>query len=209
VRMLVPILLFTALLPKVEAQRMAQAPHFPISASAAHRRPFLYPVPVFWDSLSPDREFRSERAATPPTVIVMQGPPRAEPADETVPPPAPLLIELQGDRYVRLSGEGSPGAEGFNEESAATQYHASKNSGPVREILPAVLVFRDGHREEVSDYTIADGILYARANYYTDGSWNRKVDLSSLNLPETFDANRSRGVRFQLPAAPNEVIVGP
>jgi hypothetical protein len=77
------------------------------------------------------------------------------------------------------------------------------------EIRPAVLVFRDGHHEEVSDYTIADGVLYTRLNFYTDGSWTRKIALSSLNLPDTITANQSRNLKFQLPTASNEVIVRP
>ncbi len=75
--------------------------------------------------------------------------------------------------------------------------------------MPAVLVFRDGHREEVSEYTIADGALYTRTDYYTAGSWNRQIELSALNLPDTVKSNQSRGVRFQLPSSPNEVIVRP
>ncbi len=80
---------------------------------------------------------------------------------------------------------------------------------PSQDLVPAVVVFRDGHREEVAAYTITDGVLYAQGNYYTDGSWNRKIDLSSLNLPETIEASRSRGVHFRLPAAPNEVVTRP
>jgi hypothetical protein len=80
-------------------------------------------------------------------------------------------------------------------------------SAPER--APAVLVFRDGHREEVTEYTIADGVLYARGNYYRDGSWNKRIELSSLDLHETIQSNQSRGVGFQLPNSPNEVIVGP
>jgi len=76
------------------------------------------------------------------------------------------------------------------------------------DLPPVVLVFRDGHREEASDYTIADGVLYTRGDYST-GSWNRKIELSSLSLPETLKSNQSRGVRFQLPSSPNEVIVRP
>src|ERR1035437_7705536 len=78
-----------------------------------------------------------------------------------------------------------------------------------KELVPAILVFRDGHREEVSDYMMADGVLYTRSDYYTNGSWNRKIELSSLNLPETVKSNQSHGLRFQLPSAPNEVTVGP
>ena len=91
---------------------------------------------------------------------------------------------------------------------------ASQSTAAIRGVAPpviasALLVFRDGHREEVSDYTIAQGILHASSDYYTNGSWNKKIELSSLNLPETIKSNQSRGLRFQLPSAPNEVVVGP
>ena len=45
---------------------------------------------------------------------------------------------------------------------------------PAHDLPPALLVFRDGHTEEVRDYTIADGILYARGDFYTDGYWAGK-----------------------------------
>jgi hypothetical protein len=77
------------------------------------------------------------------------------------------------------------------------------------ELPPAVLVFRDGHKEEVRDYTIVDGILYARGDYYTDGYWNKKVQLTTLNLPETLKSNEERGLHFVLPNAPNEVVTRP
>ena len=91
------------------------------------------------------------------------------------------------------------------EPSLGNAPHAS----PAKEMPSSVLVFRDGRREQVSDYTIADGILYAHSDYFTTGSWNRKIELSSLNLAETIKSNQSQGIRFQLPSAPNEVIVGP
>jgi hypothetical protein len=70
-------------------------------------------------------------------------------------------------------------------------------------------MFRDGHSEEVRDYTIADGVLYARGDYYTDGYWNKKIDLAALNLPQTREANADRSVKFVLPSSPNEVITRP
>jgi hypothetical protein len=150
-----------------------------------------------------------------PTFIVMQPP---APQPERVQPPTPLLIELRGDRYVQVSGDGSSGTETLGSATAAQPPLRARPANtpgttahppmPDQE-APAVLVFRDGHREEVSAYTIVDGVLYANGNYYTDGSWNRKVALSSLNLPETLASNQTRGVRFQLPTSPNEVIVRP
>ena len=80
---------------------------------------------------------------------------------------------------------------------------------PPRELAPVLLVFRDGHSEEVRNYTIADGILYASGDYYTDGYWNKNIEFSSLNLSQTQQANASRNVRFVLPSSPNEVITRP
>lgn len=139
--------------------------------------------------------------------------------DQQQPASQPLLIELQGGRYVRLNGE-KPSDDGLLAYQAPT---ASKARGSAkvdsnkrvthevtaRELAPVVLVFRDGHSEEVRDYTIAGGAIYARGDYYSDGYWNKKIELSALNLPETVKSNQERGVHFALPGAPNEVITRP
>ena len=128
-------------------------------------------------------------------------------------PIRPLLIELQGDRYVQVGGDDP--TEEMTEaipNAPTRQSHSSNSATPAaaaNDLAPAVLVFRDGHREKVSDYTIADGVLYTNDDYSTNGSWNRKIALSSLNLPETLQSNQARGVKFQLPTSPNEVIIRP
>jgi hypothetical protein len=127
------------------------------------------------------------------------------------------MIELRGDRYVRVSGADSSDAEILDpalDPRREPQAIEPGSAGSLRKIArptraAAVLVFRDGQREEVSDYTIANGMLYASSNYYTSGAWTKTIALSLLNLPETVSSNQSRGIRFQLPAAPNEVLVGP
>jgi hypothetical protein len=136
----------------------------------------------------------------------------------------PLVMELQGGRYVRVAsaaidGEALPLNFGRNDNDndvqEVTPMRTQSNrlagitSSPVNELAPAVLVFRDGHSEEVRDYTIADGMLYARGDYYTDGYWNKKIDLATLNVSQTMQANASRSVKFVLPSSPNEVITRP
>ena len=146
----------------------------------------------------------------------------------------PLVIEFQNGRYVRVNGTPSNGEalplapdrapSDQLEPSKLTRSHsarlASSNvapqpqtiaaaSPPQRDLPPALLVFRDGHSEEVRDYTIADGILYARGDNYTDGYWTKKIELSTLNVPQTLEANTSRNVKFVLPTSPNEVITRP
>jgi hypothetical protein len=79
--------------------------------------------------------------------------------------------------------------------------------GLPHELAPTVLVYRDGRREEVREYSIADGVLYARSDYYAVGYWNKKIELVALDLPQTVKANQERGVKFVLPDSPNHVVM--
>ena len=78
-----------------------------------------------------------------------------------------------------------------------------------RELPPAVLVFRDGRTEEVSSYTIMSGTIYLKADYWTSGSWTRKIQIADLDVPVTLKLNQGRGLNFVLPASPNEVVMRP
>lgn len=193
-------------------------------AGSPHHRSLVYPSwffagPVYSDTFYSDAlNSTGYPLAAQPPIIVLQAP--ALDAKPEVPPtPAqPLMIELQGDRYVRVSGEEGSGAEMRTIEPQPSSVHhkamlVDANSRwadrRLAELASVVLVFRDGHREEVSDYTIADGVLYARGDYYRDGAWNRKIELKSLNLSETIQSNDARGVHVQLPTSPNEVITRP
>lgn len=222
------VTLLAALAPCVYAQRMGSvSPHFARSFNrGVHPRSSFYPLafsdPFYADYLSST----GYPVASQPPVILLQAPPAATPVADRFPAPAePLMIELQGDRYVRISGSKSSEAETIGPEVDLEKYKSKKvdpmpgpphrpadRTGATVEptaLPPAVLVFRDGHHEEASDYTIADGILYTSSDTYTTGSWNRKIALSALNLPETIASNQARGVRFRLPQSPNEVIVRP
>ncbi len=150
-----------------------------------------------------------------PPVYVIQPPTTERPravVDERK-PEAPLLIELQGDRYVRRSGESNPNAVQTNSvASAAPRSGVSRNTASAThnvELAPAWFVFRDGHREESSDYSIIAGVIYSRGNYWTTGSWSKKIPISDLDVAATLRANQDRGVPFRLPSAPNEVITRP
>jgi len=131
---------------------------------------------------------------------------------EREPTPAePLMIELKDGQYVRVSrpaGDGQLLTLPANGPSETLSRGSSMERGtsPARELPSAILLFRDGHREEVRDYTIADGVLYACGDLYTDGYWSKKITLASLDLPKTVQANSARNVKFDLPASPNEVI---
>lgn len=207
-RALIVIALLATSVPCVNAQQ----PHVvsvPGSRSFPHHRSFFAPPVFFADSFYSDN--MGYPAAAQPSIIMLQAPPTNSAPEPPATPAQPLMIELQGDRYVRVRAEGSSGPEMIDEQPIPlhrTSTPVNPSPRPAQQ-SSLVLVFRDGHHEEVSNYTIANGILYASANYYTDGSWNKQIDLKSLNLPQTTTANQSRGISFHLPTAPNEVIVGP
>ena len=121
------------------------------------------------------------------------------------PPAEPLMIELQGDRYVRVAGNVP------QNQVTQREYESSRGKSGTRStsLPPAVLVFRNGTREEVNSYTIVGNTLYESGDYWTQGYWTRKVQLADLDLPETIRLNQERGVRFKLPTAPNDVVTRP
>ena len=134
---------------------------------------------------------------------------------QTSSPGEPLMIELQNGRYVQvgstaIDGEATPLSAPVNSSPAVPLRDSSENgANEANNLAPVVLIFKNGHQERVRDYTIANGILYAQGDYYTDGYWNKKIDLSALNVPETLQANAEHGVKFILPASPNEVVTRP
>ena len=156
-----------------------------------------------------------------PQIIVVPASAPASPA----PPPVPLeslLIEWHGDHFVRTTTSSASGqtAPDYSEKSYSeksmdrSQLHGRsaplvKEAVQPRELPPAVLVFRDGRREEVSDYTIMNGTMYSKADYWTSGSWTKKIQIADLDVPATMRINQERGVKFVLPASPNEVVMRP
>jgi hypothetical protein len=63
---------------------------------------------------------------------------------------------------------------------------------------PTVLVFRDQHKQEVSNYAIVGSTLMAYVPQH-----NQKIPLSELDIPATVKANDDRGVTFRVPG-PNQ-----
>jgi len=145
----------------------------------------------------------SEAAATPP------------PATPSKPPEA-LVMELRGDHWVRLTSFGPMEIGGQSNEaqsgqsSAPTQTKrpvASTRTQAPSELPAAVLVFRDGHREEAAKYTIVGTTIYLKEDYWSTGAWTRKIPIAELNLAATLQVNQDRGANFSLPSRPSEVIV--
>ena len=138
----------------------------------------------------------------PPSSVVMQAPPAPQPVPD-VKPANPLLIELEGNRFVRLTGNAvnPPAGQGGNTQSVA--------SAASEQLPPVVLVFRDGHRQQVTSYSIIGSAIYASGSYWTNGYWTQKILLANLDLSATLQVNQERGVNFVLPSAPNQVVTRP
>lgn len=178
------------------------------------RGSIFLPYPYYYDY-----GYDSEEAVPPQVVIV----PAAAPVPTPLAPPLePLLIEWQGDHFERMtlsqkaaaSGQSSPD---YSEKSRlgssrpVSSRPAQKVAAqpPSRELPPAVLVFRDGRKEEVSSYTIMSGTIYSKADYWTSGSWTKKIQIADLDVPATLKLNQEHGLNFVLPASPNEVVMRP
>jgi hypothetical protein len=177
-----------------------------------------------------DYDYTPGIEAPPPPIMAA---PLAQPSSMApVPkPPEPLVIELQGDHWVRITPYGSPqGAGASNQPEAERASNQTSPSSPVppatrrriqpaqpaiavqpaiTELPPAVLVFRDGHQEEVGKYTIMGSTIYISTDYWTSGSWTRKVQIAELDVPTTLKLNQERRTNFKLPSGPNEVMVRP
>jgi hypothetical protein len=173
----------------------------------ARRGFYLGDTPYFYDDY-PFQGFAAGPAS--PQVILLQ--PHADTPPESK--AEPLLIELRGDRYVRFGGVQKSTEHGIatSPEYAAeipTESTVSAKPSPQTELAPAVLIYRDGHREEVSDYAIVGAVMYARGDYWQNGYWTKNIRLAALNISATMKANEDNGVKFTLPSSPNEVITRP
>ena len=120
------------------------------------------------------------------------------------PPLDSVLIELQGDHWVRVTNYGQSQLDGQSGQpdsaraanSQTVVARRTEGAEPIRELPAAVLVFRDGHREEIGKYVVVGTTLYASADYWSSGSWTRKVRLSALDVPATLKLNQDRDTKF-------------
>ena len=170
-------------------------------------------VPYFYDDYDSERE-----ASEPPPQNVEA---TAQPAPAVAVSKPGFVLELQGDRWVRLTNYSELQASEQSGQPAPEP--ASKPPSPVRvanpprtqaaepstQLPPAVLVFRDGHKEEIKKYTIVGTTVYTSSDYWNSGSWTRKIQIADLDVPETLKLNEERGAKFTLPSGPNEVMMRP
>jgi len=177
------------------------------------------PYPYFYSDYGYGYDYEPPEPPGPPPQGVVEV---AQPCAQTAAPrqPAePLVLERQGDQWVRVgsySQSPTPGqsvqadsAQGPNPRSGSSMGERSGAAQPSQELPPAVLVFRDGRQEEVKRYMIVGAAIYTRADYWNTGSWTRKIAIADLDVPATLKLNEGRGAKFSLPSGPDEVVVRP
>lgn len=90
-------------------------------------------------------------------------------------------------------GDDRYGDHSFN-EARSTPPAPSQPAPAAEEQEPTVLVFRDGHKEEVRNYAIVGQMLWDFS-----GKGTHKIPLSEIDLDTTRKLNDDRGVDFVLP----------
>jgi hypothetical protein len=82
--------------------------------------------------------------------------------------------------------------------SVATPPEPARAPDPIVIAQPStILIFKDGHKQEVSNYAIVGSNLFD----LTPGH-RLKIALSDLDLPATQKANDDQGIDFKLPESP-------
>ena len=157
-----------------------------------HRHPF--PGSFFLGAPLWADDYYSYYPQQPPSNYVVQAPAKPLEYPKSL---APLMIELQGDHYVRrtrdesnptpqtmtTASESKFSSPGTGSSSARPEPAQSSASPPApSNEAPAVFVFRDGHREESSDYSIISGVIYSRGDFWTSGAWSKKILIADLDF---------------------------
>lgn len=179
------------------------------------QRRLLNEYPYWFPYFYPGDDYDDDYAQLPPPEAAPVAL-AAAPVQMAAPPPAaPLLLENQNGQWVRVpTGNELPVASQPVTTQSTVAVPASPGyvelpqaAAPAAPLPPAVIVYRDGHTEEVAKYMIQGTDLYTSSDYYSTGAWTRKIPLSQLDIPASLRLNKERGTKFNLPSSPNEVVI--
>jgi hypothetical protein len=186
-----------------------------------HRVGRFFPGPLAAPYFYPDYDAELDVTDAPqPEVVLVQ--PQTQTSAAPAPAPESLVLELQGDYWVRITnyGESQSGGEtvpqpqspSVSKPLSAASPASSRQTQPDQaptELPTAVLVFRDGHKEEIGKYMVMGLTIHVSADYWSNGSWTRDIQIAELDVPATLKLNQQRGAKFSLPSGPNEVMIRP
>ena len=120
----------------------------------------------------------------------------AEPVVEEPEPdtPAPTIFENRTSGYDPRYG--SHYLNSRPATPAPTAQMQEPSPADARQQIPVLLIYRDGHQQEVANYAIVGQNLYDLGTFVA-----HKIPLAELNLQATIKANDDRGVEFSVPAS--------
>jgi len=75
------------------------------------------------------------------------------------------------------------------------QRRSGRNDSASDDAEPTVLVFRDGHRQEIANYAIMGSTLFVLSGP------RARIPVAELDIPATERVNQDRGVDFKIPKA--------
>jgi hypothetical protein len=119
----------------------------------------------------------------------------AEPEPEAVAEPDPAAPTIFEHRPTteRVPSAGADSSRYGHQPTVAAE--EDQSPADARQQIPVVLVYRDGHEQEVTNYAIVGPTLYDLGTFVA-----HKIPLVELNLKATIKANDDRGVEFSVPA---------
>jgi hypothetical protein len=176
---------------------------------------FLYPAYFYpYD----DYDFASYGPEENPIqyVPVQATAPAPAPAVPAAPPSEAMVLENHGGQWVRVPNGGmapSAAPSGKSDSSHATPnphpgiVDPAAGTKPAPVLPAAVIVFRDGHKEELQKYMIQGDALYTSETPYNPGALTKRIPLDQLDIPASLKLNQDRGAKFNLPTASNEVMI--
>lgn len=97
--------------------------------------------------------------------------------------------------YVQPESDAGTGSRSISPQSTSDSAAQAGSATAGLDQAPTVLVFKDGHKLEVTNYAIVSDVLYD----LTPGH-PRRIALSDLDLAATQKVNEDQGISFQLPA---------
>ena len=117
-----------------------------------------------------------------------------DPEAEAEPDPPALTIFEHRSTSERVPSAVADSSRYAHQPTVAAEEDPSP--ADARQQIPVVLVYLDGHEQEVKNYAIVGTTLYDLGTFVA-----HKIPLAELNLKATIKANDDRGVEFSVPAS--------
>jgi hypothetical protein len=127
---------------------------------------------------------------SPAYVAEPEADPSPDPVDERG---GPTIFDRRGNGQARR-----PAASQYasRRDSAASSSSAPADAAPAEDQPQTLLIYKDGHQDEVQNYAVVGDMLYD----LTPGR-HRKIALADLDLKATAQQNDDAGINFQVPVS--------